>query len=86
MAEQATTTSTYVDEEKARKLLENKTLEEIYDFMTKNDCLPTTLLFWDEDQWKTQEEYEEAMRQDHINRLSRRIQFKRPVSMTVTVM
>jgi hypothetical protein len=78
MTEVATTsTIIYSDEEKARKMLEGKTLSEIYTFMTNNNCLPTNLLWWDEEQWKTQEEYEEAMRQDHINRLSRVIKFKK---------
>lgn len=66
------------DEERARKYLEKMTWTELNQFMTKHDCHTTRLLWWDEEQWPTKEEYEEALRQDHISRLSPSVKFSSP--------
>lgn len=65
------------DKSREREYFSKMSMSELNSFMDKHNLHSHFLLWWDEEQWATLEEYEEAVRQGHIDRLSRCVTLKR---------
>ena len=64
------------DKTKSASIFSKMSMTELNAFMSKHGLHSHYLLAWDDELYKTQEEYEEAMRQGHVARLTRMVVWK----------
>ena len=67
------------DKSREREYFSKMSLPELSNFMDKHNLHPHYLLAYDDEQYASIEEYEEAMRRGHIRRLSRCVTLKTSV-------